>query len=62
MQSDKLTRSVMPAVVMLSLALAIRQMSMTIVMPFLSTYCKLLPGYTPVLAGDLPPKTVQIES
>ncbi len=51
MQSDKLTRSVMPAVVMLSLALAIRQMSMTIVMPFLSTYCKLLPGYTPVLAG-----------
>ncbi|MCI1944228.1 MAG: MFS transporter [Clostridium luticellarii] len=36
---------------MLCLALALRQMSMTIVMPFISTYCKSLKGYTPVLAG-----------
>lgn len=38
-------------VVMLSLALALRQMSMTIVAPFISTYCKTLTGYTPFLAG-----------
>ncbi|WMT39003.1 MFS transporter [Paenibacillus sp. D2_2] len=43
--------SVMLPVVMLSLALALRQMSMTIVMPFISTYCKDLIGYTPLLAG-----------
>ncbi|MBC3798402.1 MFS transporter [Acetobacterium tundrae] len=36
---------------MISLALAFRQMSMTIVMPFISTYCKSLIGYTSVLAG-----------
>lgn len=36
---------------MLSLALALRQMSMTIVMPFISTYCKTLTGFTPLLAG-----------
>ena len=51
MQNDKSAKSVMSAVVMLSLALAIRQMSMTIVMPFLSSYSKSLSGYTPVLAG-----------
>lgn len=38
-------------IVMLSLALGLRQMSMTIVMPFISTYCKTLSGYTPLLAG-----------
>lgn len=38
-------------VVMISLALALRQMSMTIVAPFISTYCKSLAGYTPLLAG-----------
>ena len=38
-------------VVMISLALALRQMSMTIVTPFISTYCKSLAGYTPLLAG-----------
>lgn len=43
--------SAMLPVVMLSLALALRQMSMTIVMPFISTYCKDLIGYTPLLAG-----------
>lgn len=43
--------SAMLPVVMLSLALALRQMSMTIVMPFISTYCKDLVGYTPLLAG-----------
>ena len=36
---------------MLSLALAFRQISMTIVMPFISTYCKTLVGYTPLYAG-----------
>lgn len=51
MQNDKSAKSAMSAVVMLSLALAIRQMSMTMVMPFLSTYSKSLIGYTPVLAG-----------
>ncbi|MDF2902716.1 MAG: putative transporter protein [Bacillus sp. (in: firmicutes)] len=38
-------------VIMISLALGIRQMSMTIVTPFISTYCKSLAGYTPLLAG-----------
>lgn len=38
-------------IIMISLALAIRQMSMTIVAPFISTYCKSLTGYTPLLAG-----------
>lgn len=38
-------------VVMISLALALRQMSMTIVSPFISTYCQSLAGYTPLLAG-----------
>ena len=36
---------------MISLALTLRQMSMTIVAPFISTYCKSLVGYTPLLAG-----------
>lgn len=36
---------------MLSLALGLRQISMTIVTPFISTYCKNLIGYTPLLAG-----------
>lgn len=51
MTNDKAAKSVIPAVVMLSLALAFRQMSMTIVMPFVSTYCKSLFGYTSLLAG-----------
>jgi len=51
MQNDKSAKSAMSAVVMLSLALAIRQMSMTMVMPFLSSYSKSLSGYNPVLAG-----------
>ncbi len=44
-------KNMMLPVVMISLALALRQMSMTIVTPFLSTYCKSLSGYTPLLAG-----------
>ena len=44
-------KNIMLPVVMISLALALRQMSMTIVAPFISTYCKSLAGYTPVLAG-----------
>lgn len=45
------TKSILLPVVMISLALALRQMSMTIVAPFISTYCKSLAGYTPLLAG-----------
>jgi MFS family permease len=44
-------KNIMLPVVMISLALALRQMSMTIVAPFISTYCKSLAGYTPLLAG-----------
>lgn len=51
MKNNIKVKSAIPAVVMISLALAIRQMSMTIVMPFISTYCKSLIGYTPFLAG-----------
>ncbi|WP_243135720.1 MFS transporter [Acetobacterium tundrae] len=51
MTENKSAKSVIPAVIMISLALAFRQMSMTIVMPFISTYCKSLIGYTSVLAG-----------
>ena len=51
MQRDKTVKSAIPAVIMLSLALAFRQMSMTIVMPFISTYCKSLAGYTSLYAG-----------
>ena len=51
MEKDVIRKSSIPAVVMLSLALALRQMSMTIVMPFISTYCKSLVGYTSFAAG-----------
>ncbi len=44
-------KSAIPAVVALSLALGIRQMSMTSVMPFLSTYCKSLAGYSAFYTG-----------
>lgn len=47
----KKVNNIMFPVVMLSLALGLRQMSMTIVTPFISTYCKNLIGYTPLLAG-----------
>lgn len=46
----ELKNSMVP-VVMLSFALGLRQMSMTMVMPFISTYCRTLKGYTPILAG-----------
>ncbi|MHC6178294.1 MFS transporter [Clostridium sp. JNZ X4-2] len=48
---DKKVNNIMFPVVMLSLALGLRQISMTIVTPFISTYCKNLIGYTPLLAG-----------
>lgn len=48
---DENKKSAIPAVVALSLALGIRQMSMTSVMPFLSTYCKSLAGYSAFYAG-----------
>lgn len=48
---DKSRSGIMIPVVMLSLALGLRQMSMTIVAPFISTYCQDLVGYTPLLAG-----------
>lgn len=51
MSSNSKSTNVMLSVVMISLALALRQMSMTIVAPFISTYCKSLTGYTPLLAG-----------
>ena len=51
MSMQKETKAIMVPVVMISLALALRQMSMTIVAPFISTYCKSLAGYTPLLAG-----------
>lgn len=48
---EKPVKNIMLPVVMLSLALALRQMSMTIVAPFISTYCKSLLGNTPLMAG-----------
>ena len=51
MSSQQNTKAIMLPVVMISLALALRQMSMTIVAPFISTYCRSLTGYTPLLAG-----------
>lgn len=51
MSQQSKAKSIMLPVVMISLALALRQMSMTIVAPFISTYCKFLSGYTPLLAG-----------
>ena len=51
MNDNKLLRAELVPIVMLSAALALRQMSMTIVMPFISTYCRTLSGYTPLLAG-----------
>ena len=50
MKNEKIEK-LMPAIIMLSLALAIRQMSMTMVMPFISTYCKTLIGYSSIYAG-----------
>lgn len=51
MEKNCIRKSAIPAVVILSLALAFRQMSMTIVMPFISTYCRSLIGYTSLYAG-----------
>jgi MFS family permease len=51
MLAQQKSRNYMFPVVMISLALALRQMSMTIVAPFISTYCQSLTGYTPLLAG-----------
>lgn len=51
MEENKLLRNEMLSVVMISLVLAFRQMAMTIVSPFISTYSKTLLNYTPLLAG-----------
>lgn len=51
MQNDKILRKEMLPVLMLSLVLGIRQMAMTMVSPFISTYSKTLSFYTPMLAG-----------
>jgi MFS family permease len=51
MEKKMYIKSAMLPVTMLSLALGLRQLSMTIVMPFISTYCRTLAGYTPLLAG-----------
>ncbi|MCI1209550.1 MAG: MFS transporter [Treponema sp.] len=44
-------KNITAAVIMISIALTMRQMSMSIVAPFLSTYCRTLAGYTPLAAG-----------
>jgi MFS family permease len=51
LENNKLLKNEMLSVVMLSLVIALRQMAMTMVSPFLSTYSKTLAGYTPLLAG-----------
>ncbi|URZ15248.1 MFS transporter [Clostridium felsineum] len=51
MDQNYKTRKELSFVVMISLALGIRQMSMTLVMPFISTYSKTLSYNTPLLAG-----------
>lgn len=51
MKKSKILRNEMFPVLMLSLVLGIRQMAMTMVAPFISTYSKTLNLYTPVLAG-----------
>lgn len=51
MEENKTKNSVTACIILLSIALAMRQMSMSIVAPFISTYCKNLLGYTPLLAG-----------
>lgn len=51
MQNDKILKNQMIPVLMLSLVLGIRQMAMTMVAPFISTYSKTLSFYTPMLAG-----------
>lgn len=51
MQNDKILKNEMFPVLMLSLVLGIRQMAMTMVAPFISTYSKTLSFYTPMLAG-----------
>lgn len=51
MQNDKILKNEMLPVLMLSLVLGIRQMAMTMVAPFISTYSKTLSFYTPMLAG-----------
>lgn len=50
-KADNKFKNALIPIVMLSFAIAIRQMSMTIVAPFISTYCKTLTGYTPLMAG-----------
>ncbi len=47
----EIRKSAIPGVVALSVAIGIRQMSMTSVMPFISTYCKSLAGYSAFYAG-----------
>lgn len=51
MKKDKILKNEMFPVLMLSLVLGIRQMAMTMVAPFISTYSKTLSFYTPMLAG-----------
>ncbi|MFL0249634.1 MFS transporter [Clostridium neuense] len=51
MKKDKILKNGMLPVLMISLVLGIRQMAMTMVAPFISTYSKTLSFYTPMLAG-----------
>lgn len=50
-QADRFTKSELALLAILSLALSIRQVAMTMVMPFISVYSQSLSGYTPALAG-----------
>lgn len=51
LKKDKILKNEMLPVFMLGLVLGIRQMAMTMVAPFISTYSKTLSFYTPMLAG-----------
>lgn len=51
MKKNMFTKEESFLIIMLSLALGIRQMAMTLVMPFISTYSKTLINNTPALAG-----------
>lgn len=49
--AEGFTRTGLAFLLILSIAVSIRQVAMTMVMPFISVYSKSLSGYTPTLAG-----------
>lgn len=50
-KTEGFTRAGLGFLLILSTAVSIRQVAMTMVMPFISVYSKSLSGYTPTLAG-----------